>query len=582
MRHDPVWKATICPENGRKNFDVPSESPVVDLSDRQIGAEIVAACRLGDRDAFRALYDFYKTRVYSIALYFFHGDQAAASDVTQQVFLKLMTSIGQFRGDALFSTWLYRLVVNACMDAARTRKSEAAGSDRSRLESVAGPGSQEQDYVRTQMANLGAGSCGSPPAEVPDRGSVAVLRRSFVPGNGEGASLLHGNGGIKVEPWTQDSGRAAQEFDGDQGIAMFTRHVSRQIAAHIDGELSPQKTGQVERHEARCADCRTEREQIRFGMELLEHLPPVEPPDAIWTSIEAAFQEHSPAGRSAARRLESRPFESNPWRWAFAATAILALAGAAYWTVARHPGTRWDVVRIGGSPVVNQKHIRGEGRIGAGEWIETDSGSSAMVKVGEIGSVEVGPNTRLRVVTALPGEHRLTLAHGDIRAKISAPPKLFFVDTASGTAVDLGCEYTLDADEDGSGLLRVTKGWVSFQWKGLESLVPAGAICRTYPGVGPGIPYFDDAQENLKRALDAFGFEKAGYSALNIVLAEARVRDTLTLWHLLSRVEPEDRARVYDRIASLTPVPPGISREQALKLDPETLRRWKDELAWTW
>jgi hypothetical protein len=43
---------------------------VVDLSDRQIGADIVAACRPGDRDAFRALYDFYKVRVYSIALYF--------------------------------------------------------------------------------------------------------------------------------------------------------------------------------------------------------------------------------------------------------------------------------------------------------------------------------------------------------------------------------------------------------------------------------------------------------------------------------------------------------------------------------
>src|SRR5204863_2907410 len=66
-------------------------------------------CRLGDRYAFRALYDVYKERVYSISLYFFHGDQAMASDVSQQVFLKLMTSIGQFRGDAGFSTWLYRL-----------------------------------------------------------------------------------------------------------------------------------------------------------------------------------------------------------------------------------------------------------------------------------------------------------------------------------------------------------------------------------------------------------------------------------------------------------------------------------------
>ena len=63
---------------------------MVDLSDRQIGAEIVAACRSGDRDAFRALYDFYKTRVYSIALYFHHGDAVAASDATQQVFLKLL------------------------------------------------------------------------------------------------------------------------------------------------------------------------------------------------------------------------------------------------------------------------------------------------------------------------------------------------------------------------------------------------------------------------------------------------------------------------------------------------------------
>lgn len=148
---------------------------MVDLSDRQIGAEIVAACRSGDRDAFRVLYDFYKGRVYSIALYFFHGDQTAAGDVTQQVFLKLMTSIGQFRGDALFSTWLYRLVVNACMDAARSHKSEPAVSHRSRLESIAGRGSQEQDYLRTQMAN----SVRAAVAALPPKFRIAVLLRYF-------------------------------------------------------------------------------------------------------------------------------------------------------------------------------------------------------------------------------------------------------------------------------------------------------------------------------------------------------------------------------------------------------------------
>jgi hypothetical protein len=176
-------------------------------------------------------------------------------------------------------------------------------------------------------------------------------------------------------------------------------------------------------------------------------------------------------------------------------------------------------------------------------------------------------------VTNRPEEHRLALARGEIRAKISAPPRLFFVDIASGTAVDLGCEYTLHTSEDGDGLLRVTKGWVSFQWKGLESLVPAGASCRTRPLLGPGIPYFEDAPENVKLA---------GIGPLSDVLAESRVRDTLTLWHLLSRVKESDRALVYDRMAALTPVPGGVSREKALALDPETLRRWKEELAWTW
>jgi RNA polymerase sigma-70 factor, ECF subfamily len=148
---------------------------VIDLIDRQISAQIVEACRSGDRDAFRALYDLYKDRVYSIAVYFLQGDPAAASDVTQQVFLKLMTSLSQFRGDAEFSTWLYRLVVNACMDAGRRRKSDPAIADRSRMEMFAGPASPEDDYARAQTAN----SVRAAVAALPPKFRIAVLLRYF-------------------------------------------------------------------------------------------------------------------------------------------------------------------------------------------------------------------------------------------------------------------------------------------------------------------------------------------------------------------------------------------------------------------
>ncbi len=311
---------------------------------------------------------------------------------------------------------------------------------------------------------------------------------------------------------------------------------------------------------------------VRFGMLSLDHLSSVQAPDGIWVSIEAALSQH--------RRRESPPLRW--WRLAFASLVLVAVAGAMYWKVARRPQMQWEVVQIHGAPAIGTKLVHGAGRIGAGDWIETDSSSRAIVKVGAIGTVELTPNTRLLVETARPGENRLALARGEIRANISAPPRLFFVDTASGTAVDLGCEYSLKTDEEGSGVLQVTRGWVSFQWRGLESLVPAGASCRTLPQTGPGVPCFDDAPEEFKIALESFATDKSGGASLDVILATARARDTLTLWHLLARVDLPDRERIYDRMAALTPVPAGVLREQVLKLDADILARWKDELAWTW
>jgi len=77
--------------------------------------ETIEACRQGDREAFRALFEAHKDKIYSIALRF-SGDSAAAMDIAQETFLKLFSSIREFRGDASFDTWVYRLVVNSCFD----------------------------------------------------------------------------------------------------------------------------------------------------------------------------------------------------------------------------------------------------------------------------------------------------------------------------------------------------------------------------------------------------------------------------------------------------------------------------------
>ena len=141
----------------------------------EISPEILEACRRGDREAFRALYDTYKDRVYSIAFHFFHADADAASEVTQQVFLKLMRELTRFRGDAAFSTWLYRLVVNACVDRSRSRRKDAVGEDPVVLERLATHPSHEEFFARREVAE----SVQRAIAMLPGKLRAAILLRYF-------------------------------------------------------------------------------------------------------------------------------------------------------------------------------------------------------------------------------------------------------------------------------------------------------------------------------------------------------------------------------------------------------------------
>ena len=74
--------------------------------------------RRGDTDACAAIYRRYGTACYNLALRIL-GERAAAEDVVQEVFLKMMNTLSGFRGDAPFGVWLKRMTANATIDALR-------------------------------------------------------------------------------------------------------------------------------------------------------------------------------------------------------------------------------------------------------------------------------------------------------------------------------------------------------------------------------------------------------------------------------------------------------------------------------
>jgi hypothetical protein len=264
--------------------------------------------------------------------------------------------------------------------------------------------------------------------------------------------------------------------------------------------------------------------------------------------------------------------------WVLAVAAALLAAAVAAVIVLRGSRASWQVERLAGSPAVGEEAVATTRAVRPGDVIETDSSSSARLRVGLIGEVEVRAGSRVRLLATRATDHRLALDRGAISARIWAPPRLFFVETPSGLAVDLGCAYTLEVAPDGGSLLSVTAGWVALEHGEREALVPAGNLCATRPGIGPGTPYRDGASPQLVAALRRFDFEPEGREALPAALEAAVAQDGPTLWHLLRRTRGEERALVYDRLAAIVPPPPPVTREGILGGDEKMLEAWRSEL----
>lgn len=82
--------------------------------------QIIGSVLAGDTNAFEALVEDQKKTVYNLALRML-GNEEDAYDISQEAFLKAYTNLSNFRGDCKFSSWLYKLTTNLCLDFIRKR-----------------------------------------------------------------------------------------------------------------------------------------------------------------------------------------------------------------------------------------------------------------------------------------------------------------------------------------------------------------------------------------------------------------------------------------------------------------------------
>ena len=423
---------------------------------------------------------------------------------------------------------------------------------------------------------------------------------------------------------------------------MISDHVKENISAFLNNELTQTEKKLVAEHLMQCESCRKEHDEAKLGVLLAGKLQSADAPAAVWANVVNSVEGRS--GPRLGMIPEASWLDTRKGiAFATAVAAVSILSVLVYWNLlsgdaspvveVQNPGPQgtspvdgqppaniqpsrpannsntlvaaetntiantqnsnsdtggtqpevlpsWQVETIAGTPRIADGTATAQ--IAVGQLLETDGGSKARITVADIGSVEVAPNSRVKLVGTSKAEHRLALERGQLHAKIFAPPRLFVVDTPTGKAVDLGCEYTLDVDKAGNSVLKVATGFVALEDKGRESIVPAGMMCLTKVGKGLGTPFANETNPEFRRALENFDFSGGGSAAVNSMLTKADFYDMVTLWHLLSRVARNDRGAVFDKLAKFVAPPVGVTREGIVGLNKKMLYAWKDEVETAW
>ena len=110
IQHKATYAASDLIAAGKGNLTDRKQQTNHELSE----ADAIEKAKQGDAEAFQALYDRHKRRVYSLCLRM-TANTAEAEDLTQEAFLQLYRKIATFRGESAFSTWLHRLSVNVVL-----------------------------------------------------------------------------------------------------------------------------------------------------------------------------------------------------------------------------------------------------------------------------------------------------------------------------------------------------------------------------------------------------------------------------------------------------------------------------------
>ncbi len=376
---------------------------------------------------------------------------------------------------------------------------------------------------------------------------------------------------------------------------MKCREVKYYLEDFIGGKLIDEMRKEISSHLNKCHSCRKRAKDIRMTLKSSGTIrKQIHHGEGFWETVSETndFDPefnlpailYSPLKRKDDPRysikLRHRILRS---RWIAVGAPLSAILIAVFISILYFYRTNpafWEVENLKGSPVAGNEKIVDTGNLPVGEWLKTDSRSSARLQAGLAGEVDVDPESAVKLLDTREPRYKLYLKSGKISASTLNSPKRLSVITPSSSALDLGSRYSVEVSENGSSFFSVSSGSIIIKSGGKNEIVPAGLVCETNKNAGPGTPYRISADTEFKAALSRLDFGKGTDDDLEILLQNAGRQDALSLWYLLRDAAPGKVKPIYDRLAELIKPPDGVTLEGIMEGNNSMLLNWWEKLGY--
>jgi len=252
---------------------------------------------------------------------------------------------------------------------------------------------------------------------------------------------------------------------------------------------------------------------------------------------------------------EKQSFISRNWYWFASAAAVLLIVSL---VISRYSEkniytagemSNWKLVNLKGNALING--VKSD-VVNVGDWIQTDGETSVILKIANVGDINIEPNSKVRFIQSDDSQSRIEVAYGTVNTSTSQADK-FVLQTSNMKVQDKGSSYSFKVDDKGNGVIYVNNGIANIESGNRVSVVPEGKFCMYKPEFGVGIPFRKDAKPEFQNAIFQYDFNNGGQNAIYSAIASAMPEDYYSLLNLIPRVDEKTKYLVLNKLGRIAP-----------------------------